>query len=229
MNFWRFAKYLSTTTSSQLTLNSTAVNESWIVTKMVEYLGTNDRRHHYEFNQFRPAEFASLTGVQRTLDLVGYRSGDASRTVAKSLMEVKFMRDRPSEWLSRIMKDFFRLLSVRDRTTSSTKRLLVVVGRDDCWKTLDHQDNSVFSKLCPMSYAPNVLALGLVPSGRSTTFIAPWREKTEHLLDDYLLPLMPRGVKVQLVGLHHSPPSFGGDEEDSGITTRIWRLIPRRR
>jgi len=230
MNFWRFANYLSTTTSSQLTLNPTAVNESWIVTKMVEYLGTNDRRHHYEFNQFRPAEFASLTGVQRNLDLAGYyKSGDTSLAVARSLTEVKFMREGSADWLSRIMKDFFRLISVRDRTTAATKRLLVVVGRDKLWETLDHQHNSVFSKLCPMRFRGRVATAGLTARPCSTSFSPHWRARHEPLLDDYLVPLMPNGVRVQLVGLHHCPPSLGEDAEGTGITTRIWRLIPRRR
>ena len=219
---------------SEQELGDSHLDEKWLVDQVLTFARSRYSRYGqytYEFNTFVPAEFRTgKAGGPRKIDVAGFGRWRAAEPPASLLLEAKLMKETKSgrNWAGEIVADLFRVACARDRTNSKTRRLVLVVGREQCWKEAMNQCDGILGRLCPINHRLRLLTAGLTNVRRSVTLGERWRGQNDRWVEEYLRPMLPTKVGVELVGLART--SRGpGEEPDWGMTARMWRVYPGKR
>jgi len=225
MNFWRCAEYLSTSTASRLLLDDNQVDESSLVSTIIQYFTVHDHGYRYQADNFKPEEFKSgRVGGHHCIDLVG-RANNGTGPI-KRILEVKLLLDDSQSSPKRLVADVLRLASIRTGIPKGVKRYFVAVGSDSRWDSSYFGLRGIFSNMCAYSYVPAFTTMGLTAKKVSTSLYEGWQETHEDAVEPYLRPHLPKSIKTQLVGLHtHKPDPVVGGQMPS-LTARIWRIFP---
>jgi len=226
-SYQSFTRYVRDNCDSEQEVDGSLVNERWLYKNMAEYLNAR-ASHLYEFTweKFIPAEFHTrLPGRQKNVDMVA-TSKKAANSSLSIVLEAKLMIDDNRSWARQIVTDLLRVACIKDQTNRRTQRYVMVAGQERCWTLLSKQCDGFLPALVPMERQRDPKTLWLRPKRKWTSFSDRWRTKHEDMLEDYLLPLLPSGVGIELTGCSKS--NRGPDEQpEAGITTRLWRVFPK--
>jgi len=226
-SYQAFARYVRDNCDSEQEIDGSRVDERWLYNNMEEYLRAR-AGHLYEFSwdKFIPTEFhTGQPGGQTRIDLIGTRRRNAEDGVLAMVLEAKLMVD-DRKWAQEIIWDLLRVACVKARTNRRTQRYVMVVGQERCWTKAVQQCGGLLPKLFPMERRRDPKIFWLRPKRKWTKFSESWRKQHEEVVQDYLVPLLPAGIEVELIGCSRS--NRGLDEQpEAGITTRLWRVYPR--
>ena len=225
-SYQALARYVRDKCDSEQEIESSRVDERWVVDRMLDFLNTRNSRQMYQFDTFVPDEFKTgRAGGARRIDVVGYPRRAGKENIASLMIEAKLMMENNRQWAQEVLSDIFRVACARKQTTNRTHRLVLVVGRERCWRQLEDQCGGLVRRLVPMDRRHNLLTLGLTNKRRWTSFTDKWKTANANYLEDYLLPHFPAGVNIELAGLSCSHREVD-EQPDNGITARLWRIYP---
>jgi hypothetical protein len=102
----------------------------------------------------------------------------------------------------------------------------MVVGQERCWAKVNPQVDGLVTEMCPMERSWNPLRRVFGERPKPTTLNEAWLKRAGAAVEDYLLPLIPSEVGIELVGRSVSKRE-PYEEPTVGITARLWRVYPR--
>ncbi len=227
-SYQALSRFVRDKCDSEQEIESSRVDERWLVDKMLDFLNARNARQTYQFDTFVPDEFRTgRAGGARRIDVVGSPRRATKDGGVSLMIEVKLMMENNRQWAQEVLSDIFRVACARKQTTSRTHRLVLVAGQERCWRQLEDQCGGLVRRLCPMDRRHNLLTLGLTNKRRWTSFTDKWRATNADHLEDYLTPHLPAGVSIELAGLSRSHRDVD-EHPDRGITARLWRVLPGR-
>jgi hypothetical protein len=227
-SYQAFTRYVRDNCDSEQEVDGSRVDERWLYANMDEYLRAR-AGHLYEFTweKFTPTEFRTgRAGGPKRIDLVACSHRNPEDGALAWVLEAKLMVDDNRQWGQEIITDILRVACVKDRTNRRTQRYVMVVGQERCWRRAVDQCGGVLGQLLPLEPSRDPRTLWLTRKRKCTTFSESWRKERASIVEDYLIPLLPAGVEIELTGCSLS--QRGPDEQpEAGITARLWRVYPR--